>query len=73
MADDKIELTFSCDACGADPATLTMDETKGDSAIVSCKACGQEFGTYGELQAKAMEMAKAEMMSLMKDAFKGFN
>ena len=68
---DQIKLTFSCGACGVDPATLELSDDYTDDSIAKCKACGVEFGRYGDIKAKSMGMAKAEVSKMFRDAFKG--
>jgi hypothetical protein len=49
---------------------MTDDETLADSSIIKCKSCGQVFGTYAEVKAKAMETAKAHVIDKFKNIFK---
>lgn len=68
---DQLKFTFSCKACGADPATLELPDDYTDDSIAKCKACGTEFGRFGEVKAKAMDAAKARVTDQVRDAFKG--
>ena len=68
---DQINVTFECKNCGAKPATLEFPDDFTDDDIAKCKSCGFEFGPYGEIKAEAMDMAKAEVSAMVKDAFKG--
>ncbi|WP_299649363.1 hypothetical protein [uncultured Tateyamaria sp.] len=68
---DQINITFECKNCGAKPATLELPDDHTDNDIAKCKGCGFEFGPYGEIKVKAMEMAKAEVSGMVKAAFKG--
>tara|TARA_R110002124_G_scaffold14948_1_gene65914 strand:+ start:341 stop:571 length:231 start_codon:yes stop_codon:yes gene_type:complete len=69
MAEDQINVTFECLECGGTVLSLPDDHT--DDSIASCKSCGQEFGTYGDIKAKARDMAAEEVSAMVKGAFKG--
>ena len=69
MADDQIEITFKCLKCGGTVLSLPDDYT--DDSIASCKSCGQEFGTYGEIKAKARDEALAAVTARLNESFKG--
>jgi len=66
---DEISISFHCKECGGTILELPDDYT--DDSIAKCKACGQEFGTWGEVQAKAMEAAADEMRRKLASSFKG--
>lgn len=68
---DEISVTFECKTCGAKPAVLEVPDDHTDDSTVKCKACGQEFGRYGDVKAKAREMAAEEVRAMVKDTFKG--
>ncbi|VCU58252.1 hypothetical protein EPIB1_1150 [Tritonibacter mobilis] len=68
---DEIKFTFSCKSCGVDPATLELPDDYTDDDIAKCKACGTEFGRYGDIKAKMMDMAREEISAKFRDAFKG--
>ena len=68
---DQLTVTFECKNCGANPATLELPDNHTDNDIAKCKGCGFEFGTYGDIKAKAMDAAKAEVTGMLKDVFKG--
>lgn len=50
-----ITINFSCVKCGS--VLETKDDIRTDASIVTCKSCGHEFGTYGELKAQATLLA----------------
>lgn len=69
---DRINVTLNCLACGTDNVTLTTDdEPATDESVVRCKACGHEFGRYGDVKAKARKMAASAVRDELKSAFKG--
>jgi len=68
---DKITLTYECKVCGAKPATLELPDGHTDDSIAHCKGCGAELGRYGDIKAKAMQMAKAEVTRMIKRGLKG--
>ncbi|MNT87690.1 hypothetical protein D3C72_2281390 [compost metagenome] len=69
MSEDHIKVTFTCKTCGGTILSLPDDHT--DDSIASCKACGQEFGRFGDIKAKAREAALADMQGRIRDIFKG--
>jgi hypothetical protein len=69
MGTDSLKVTFECKKCGGTVLELPDDYT--DDSVAKCKACGQKFGTYREIKAKAMEAAKSEVRTKFKEAFKG--
>ncbi len=52
---DHIDVSFSCDACGA---KLLWKYDLRDDEIVTCPDCGKEAATLGEIKAAAMEASK---------------
>lgn len=68
---DKISVTFECKACGANPASLELPDDYTDDSIAKCKECGVVFGRYGDIEANAMNAAKARVEDMIDDAFKG--
>lgn len=66
---DEMKITFQCKKCGG--TTLELPDDYDDNSVAKCKSCGTEFGTWGEIKAKGMEAAKAEISKKFKDAFKG--
>jgi len=48
-----MRIDLSCAACGKNRFSLT--EADSDSSIVSCKDCGHEIGTLGDLKRKVAE------------------
>lgn len=51
---DRIEITPYCKKCGA---TVPVPKGKPDDATLECAACGERFGTIGDVKAKATEIA----------------
>lgn len=68
---DQINVTFECKNCGAKPATLELPDDYTDDNVAKCKACGFEFGRFGDIKAEAMNAAKGDVSATIKDAFKG--
>lgn len=66
---DEIEITFHCKECGG--TVLSLSDGEADHSIASCKACGQPFGTWGEVKAKARQAAVDDLQSRLRDTFKG--
>lgn len=53
--ESAITINFSCVKCGS--ALETKDDVRTEASIVTCKSCGHEFGTYGELKAEGTRLA----------------
>ena len=70
MSDDRINITFECKECGGTVLTTPDDEITAES-VMSCKACGQRFGTYGEIEAQARKAALDQAQGALRDIFKG--
>ncbi|MFG1260065.1 hypothetical protein V5F79_22315 [Xanthobacter flavus] len=68
---DKIDFnfTFECQKCGG--AVIELPDDYTDASIAKCKACGQEFGTWGDVQAKARDAAAGKIDQMFRDTFKG--
>lgn len=47
----KIEL--ACAACGQN--RFTLDEASTDDCLVTCRDCGHEIGTLGQLKSRVAE------------------
>ncbi|QNQ62425.1 hypothetical protein IB024_01300 [Brucella sp. 6810] len=66
---DKITFNFKCPKCEGTVIALPDDPT--DESIVTCKSCGVSFGPWGDIKARAMQMAKDNIRSEFKKSFKG--
>lgn len=69
MGTDQVNVTFECKNCGGTVLELPDDPT--DDSIVVCKACRTEFGTWGDVQAKARETVVEKIRSDFREALKG--
>jgi hypothetical protein len=69
MAKDQLKFTFECKKCGG--TVLELPDNYTDDSIAKCKSCGTEFGRYGDIKAKAIEMGKEHVRGMFRDAFKG--
>ncbi len=69
MADDVMNVTFTCTKCG--PTTLELPDDYTDADHAKCKSCGADFGPYGEIKKRALKAAKKEAEKMLKNAFKG--
>lgn len=54
MSDGKIIASFRCLTCDQ-KVELSLPEGYDDESIASCKNCGQKFGRFGDIKAKALE------------------
>lgn len=68
---EKVNVTFQCKSCGANPATLELPDNHTDDSIAKCKSCGVEFGPFGKIKSAARDKLKADMVALAKSKFKG--
>ncbi len=56
MADlGQVKIDFKCAECGLNPYPFDEGLTDGDHVI--CKGCGADFGTKGEIMARAKREA----------------
>ncbi|PWE18249.1 hypothetical protein DDZ18_01175 [Marinicauda salina] len=69
-SEDFIDISFECGNCGGTVLTTPDDEITADS-VMSCKDCGAQIGTFGEIEAKARKAAADHMQGELRDAFKG--
>ena len=64
----ELEIKFECVECGGTILALPDDYT--DDSIAKCESCGQEFGRFGDVKAKAMEVAGDKVVATLKASFK---
>jgi hypothetical protein len=76
MSTDQINITFECLDCGG--SILELPDNPTDDSIAVCKSCRRSHGRYGDIKAKAMELAITEVnriakphIEAIKRAFKG--
>lgn len=69
MTMDQISVNFTCRNCGC--TVVSIEDDANDQSVVSCRDCKTEFCTYGELKAKARDMAAAEMKKAFRKSFSG--
>lgn len=67
MTDDKLNVRFGCNACGADPTILSVSDPVTDDSLVSCKHCGAEFGSWSTVKAEATAAAISRLDSMVQD------
>jgi late competence protein required for DNA uptake (superfamily II DNA/RNA helicase) len=68
MAKDRISVKFKCKKCDVSPH---VEDENDDSSKVYCRECGNAFGTYGEVKAKALKLARDQAQNMLRDAFEG--
>lgn len=66
---DELEFKFECPKCGGTVIELPDDYTADSTA--KCKQCGVSFGRWGDIQAKAMDLAKEHVRERFRSTFKG--
>lgn len=71
MSSSKIDVTFSCKACGASPTELTAPDDATDDSAVTCKNCGVEVGTLREVKEGAKKALVAEMQEKLRKGLTG--
>lgn len=64
-----LDATFKCLVCGG--AILELPDDYTDDSIAKCESCGERFGRYGDIKAKAMDLAKKKVVADFRNAFKG--
>lgn len=70
MSEDRIDVTFTCQACGTTSTTLSLPENPTDDSIATCKNCGAEVGRYGDIKSHAKKAAVDALRKGLKDTFK---
>jgi hypothetical protein len=68
MSTDHISFKFNCKRCDA---AVTWAEDAPDDTILTCKGCGAQLATLGEMKEASMEKAKEEVQQAFRDAFRG--
>ena len=51
----ELEFKFECLECGG--TVIELPDNPTDDSIAKCEACGTAFGTWGDVQAKAYDVA----------------
>ena len=67
---DELKVSFTCKACGANPATLRLPDDATEDSVVVCKDCGAEFGRWGDVQAAAKEKAAQALRDMLPARFR---
>lgn len=68
MSPETITVNLKCLKCGGIP--MTDDNSVTDDSIVKCTSCGEVFGTFADVKAKAVEAVRDDIVTKFKDAFK---
>lgn len=68
MAKDQITVNLECPKCKVAPH---VDDESDDGSMVYCPECGNKFGTFGDVKAKALDAAKSKAQDMLRAAFKG--
>lgn len=69
MTDDQYTIRFECKTCG--PTLLVLSDGETDDSIASCKSCGQVFGRFADVKAKAIDAVRDDAIERIKRMFKG--
>lgn len=64
-----MSITFKCPECGG--TVLELPDNYNDDSIATCKSCAVSFGRWGDIEAKGVDVAKAEVNRMIKEAFEG--
>ena len=67
MAEDAETLVYVCEGCGAEPAVIEVPDRYFLDTVATCKDCGVEFGTLGELREVSMSGTAEEIATNMKE------
>lgn len=70
MSEDHLTFDLTCTNCGQQTKLTFEEEDPTDDSTAKCSECGVEVGRYGDIKAKAMELAKEHASQMFKDAFK---
>ncbi|TAI61848.1 hypothetical protein [Bradyrhizobium sp. Leo170] len=69
MSTENVSVNFKCPKCGCAIISLPDDHT--DESHAACKECGADFGPYGDIKKRAVDLVKSEVNRTIKEAFKG--
>jgi hypothetical protein len=69
MTTENINVNFKCPKCGC--ATIVLPDDHTDESHATCKDCAADFGPYGDIKKRAVEVVKDEVNRTIKEAFKG--
>jgi len=64
---EAVPINFKCLKCGG--TELVTSDGYADDAMTSCKSCGQQFGRWADVKAKAMEAFKTQALDRLKGGF----
>lgn len=69
MTTENIHVNFKCPKCGCTAISLPDNHT--DESHATCKECGADFGPYGEIKKRAVDVVEDEVNRTIREAFKG--
>jgi transcription elongation factor Elf1 len=61
---DQVPINFKCLKCGS--TEIVVSDGYADDSMTSCKGCGQEFGRWADVKAKAVEVTKQAALDKLK-------
>lgn len=70
MAESYVAGTGKCGKCGG--SLHTLDDEPTDDSAVTCQVCGEQIGTYGEVNAKIRDAVMAKGQAVMGAAINDF-
>jgi transcription elongation factor Elf1 len=62
---DIVPVNFKCLKCGG--TEIIVSNGYADDSMTSCKSCGQEFGLWPEVKAKAIEVGRKQVIDALKE------
>lgn len=62
-----IPINFKCLKCGG--TEIVVSDDYADDSMTSCKQCGQEFGAWADVKAKAKDVTKKAVVDQLKRGF----
>ena len=65
---ESVEATANCVKCGAQ---LSWPEDAAPDSRVICNQCGNDAGSYTNIESAAVEAVKAQLEVMIDKAFKG--
>lgn len=68
MAIDNVDVNFKCPKCGC--TTITLPDNHTDKSHATCKECGADFGPYGDIKKRALNLVKQKVRKDIKNALK---
>ncbi|WP_438274397.1 ECs_2282 family putative zinc-binding protein [Nitrobacter sp.] len=69
MTTENVSVNFKCPKCGC--TSINLPDHHTDESHATCKDCGADFGPYGDIKKRAVELVRDKAQEKLRNAFKG--